>query len=95
MSKNKNSQQSEAQPNNQTPPIVNEWNHPVPEVKTRTRTVYPFPTMLLGHSFFAPGKTKKQLVGLCYIHGRKCGSKFVCEQRTEEGVDGTRVWRAR
>ena len=65
----------------------------VPPPKVKTRLKYFFTEMLQGDSFFAPGKTKKQLVGLCYLYGKKLGGKYVAEQRTEDSVDGTRVWR--
>lgn len=61
---------------------------PRPEKKTK----YPFGDMKVDQSVFIPGKTSRQVANAMSTYRRK-GMKFTTEYRTEDGVEGTRVWR--
>lgn len=61
---------------------------PIPELPS----LYPFSSMEVGDSFFAPGKTNKQMQNAASNY-RKRGMKFVTRQVTENSVEGTRIWR--
>lgn len=63
---------------------------PIPE--TTTGTKYPFSAMAVGDSFFAPGRTSRQLQNVTSTY-RKRGMKFKAVQQEENGVKGTRIWR--
>lgn len=59
---------------------------PIPEAKQGRPSKYPFGSMEVGDSFFAPSTSIGQTVSKM---GKFLGRKFIC--RTVEG--GSRVWR--
>lgn len=64
---------------------------PIPKVKQPGRpSKYPFDTMKVGQSFFAPG-FKCRTIGNAARHKRPM--KFRCRSVVENGVRGTRCWR--
>jgi hypothetical protein len=44
-------------------------------------------------SFFVPGKTTKQFGAIVWQAAKRLGMKFATKTVTENGVQGTRVWR--
>jgi hypothetical protein len=50
---------------------------------------YPFAEMAIGHSFFAPGRTR---LNICYWQ-RKTGYRYLQALRVENGIKGVRCWR--
>ena len=64
---------------------------PIAKVKQPGRpSKYPFDTMEIGQSFFAPG-LKPMTVGNAARH--KKPKRFRCRAVVENGVKGTRCWR--
>jgi len=61
---------------------------PIPQVLGQ----YPFEQMEIGDSFFAAGHTTNQIQNAASNH-RKKGKKFRSRRVTENGVEGTRIWR--
>lgn len=61
---------------------------PLPKPKVK----WPLGEMEVGNSFFAPDKNSRQMQNAASNYRRK-GMKFSCEERTENEVKGTRVWR--
>jgi len=62
---------------------------PMPERVSK----YPFGDMEVGDSFFAPGKTTRQLQNAA-SHHRKNGMAFRSLSDTDEnGTEGARIWR--
>ena len=68
---------------------------PVPPRMPRgARSKYPFLGMEVGDSFFVPGIKPRQISPRsCSARLRAEGAKFATRSVTENGVDGTRVWR--
>lgn len=71
-------------------PIEIEKGVPIPDSAQRSR--YPFAQMEVGDSFFAPGRTTKQMQNAASTH-RKKGKKFRAMKEFVDGVEGTRIWR--
>lgn len=69
------------------PPIEIAKGIPTP---TRGRAKYPFRSMQLGDSFFAPRAT---VIGLHGCARRHRPMRFTCRTVVEQGVPGVRVWR--
>ena len=67
---------------------------PTDESKHSSKRIYPFPTMEIGDSFFAPGKKPVDLNGVVQRHKAK-GKDFTSRAVTENGVTGCRVWRTK
>jgi hypothetical protein len=65
-------------------------NIPVPGCNTSgMKAMYPWATMPVGGSFFAPGVRSMSTTHAQKRHGRK----FTASHRVESGVAGVRVWR--
>jgi hypothetical protein len=66
---------------------------PIPDINrnppTRRHSKYPWHTMNVGDSFFAPNVTVKGFAGTAYSAGKRHGRTYVA--RTMDG--GVRVWR--
>jgi len=64
---------------------------PVPNLGSHGRSVkYPFRTMAVGESFFAPDMSTTGLITAAR-HYRP--SRFTCRKVVENGVKGARCWR--
>jgi hypothetical protein len=70
------------------PPI--EIEDGIPPPRTRNRAKYPFDSMAIGQSFFAPAVTS---VNRQYWE-RATGRKFIARKATKDGVIGIRCWRS-
>ena len=66
---------------------------PIPDINrnppTQRNSKYPWHTMNVGDSFFAPNVTVKGFAGTAYSAGKRHGRTYVA--RTMDG--GVRVWR--
>ena len=60
----------------------------------RHKTVYPFPEMEPGDSFFTK-KDRNTMAGIAHYWSRKMGAMFSTKEVVENGVEGTRVWRTK
>lgn len=56
-----------------------------------SKAKYPFGEMEINDSFFVPGKTKMASTIASAAH--RTGHKYDWDVRTEDGVEGVRIWR--
>lgn len=72
-------------------------NIPLPDFTKRRRKAgkYPFASMNVGDSFFAPGKNSGCMSANARMWGLRNNRtiKVTCRTVTENGVKGVRVWR--
>jgi hypothetical protein len=63
---------------------------PIPPLRTWR---YPFPSMAVGDSFFAPNKTSSHMSAYCRRASVKFGHKYTMRAEEQAGQKGIRVWR--
>ena len=69
-----------------------EKNIPIPESAGESK--YPFKDMEVGDSVFVEGQTSQGAAMMSAKNiERRYGVKFSARKRTEDGVDGVRIWR--
>ena len=66
---------------------------PLPAPGRGRPPTYPFRTMPVGASFFVAGVTQRKISPMICRCVKKCGMQFSTRKVTENGVEGTRVWR--
>jgi hypothetical protein len=71
---------------------------PLPSMagKQGAKPKYPFASMKVGDSFFAPGDhatCQKTVVSSSWSYGRAHGKKFATSTVEENGISGVRIWR--
>ena len=54
---------------------------------------YPWATLMVGGSFFVPGRNAKHMSACAAYHQRVYGQQFTVQDSEEAGQRGCRVWR--
>ncbi len=66
------------------------------DIPAPRRSRYPWRELAVGESFFVPCASlarAKVMIRQTHTVGARLNLSFVCEQRTEEGVFGVRIWK--
>jgi hypothetical protein len=69
-------------------------NIPMP-VHMRGYRKYPFYELVVGQSFFVPGRNATQLSSAARGCKKKFGREFTAESVVENNVSGARIWRTK
>ena len=70
-----------------------EKNIPVPKLKQKGQSIYPFVEMAVGDSFFVGDKSIERIRSAASWAGKRHNMKFTVTKNQANGIVGARVWR--